>query len=207
MPAVLGRQSHTATAPIRPNLPAVTVAINPTIQQVGQPRRATMPTGTSSRAAGPTLDARARAAPISPKPSAPRRRWRASEGLASASPWSSSIWGSIDRSHPLASQLSSQRLAPTMQTRLHCGTAQAQCLCSGRSGQTLDVTHDQNRALLGRKANDGLDDSFELEILDHGIFGGGLDSSIRDGLRLQGRPVEGDSRPADALITHDPEHP
>jgi hypothetical protein len=72
-----------ASVQVRWSRPAEMVWISPVIQHVGQPRSTTMPGAASRSAAGPTLGVSASAAPMSPKPIAPRVRWRAREVLAS----------------------------------------------------------------------------------------------------------------------------
>jgi hypothetical protein len=157
-----------------------------------------MPGSTSTRAAGPALGVSASAAPISPKPIAPRARWRASESLASAPRPSSCILRASVGRH---AKPGAQRFASAMQPRLHRRAAETQRLGGRGSRQTLDVTQNEHRPLVGRQSRDRADDPLHLQASERGLFRGRLD------LQARARPAERNPRATNALVANDLEHP
>ncbi len=87
-----------------------------------------------------------------------------------------------------------------MQMGLHCGTAEAQRLGGRGTRESLDVTKDEDGALVCRELGNRVDDSFHLEASEGGVFGG------RRGDRGE-RATKREPRSADALVSDDLKHP
>jgi len=118
----------------------------PSSQHIGQPRSATRPNGAISMAAGPIAKTSAAAQPISPKPSAPRKRCLATNAGTEGDSRPSDIVTSSVAVDALGCRLRtcgqtrSQRLTPAMQTRLHRGLAETERPGGGRARHALDIS-------------------------------------------------------------------
>ena len=82
-----------------------------------------------------------------------------------------------------------------MQARLHRSATQAQRLCRCGSREALDVTEDEDRALLGWERGDGSDDPVDFEAVEGDLLG----RVNRSRVGGNGPVEEGEPGPPDAL--------